>query len=201
MGRYFFRSVSKLKPVFISLFLALNLMIIFTAGLPDKSEFGRLYLRTVRPYMNFVGLEQPWSMFAPNPTTLNAYIEGVIYFKDGSQEIWSMPRPTKMNAWDIILGGDRYCMIAEKYLRADSYSDIWKDVSKYVARGVEALEGRGQGREVDMIQFYRYYNYVARPQKLFVYHGQLNTYSKEPTYYYYPPAKVRYEARHDYQRN
>jgi hypothetical protein len=191
MERYWERA----KLTAISIFVAFNLMIILTAAFPDRSELGRLILRTFGDYLDFTGLEQPWSMFAPNPMSLNSYVEVEIHFKNGSKEKWSLPRPTQMNGADKVIGGDRYRKFTQEYLMPDKNEDIWFDVARYVTRHVNKIEAVGQHREIEKLQFYRYYNYVEGPKKQFVRHGEKSgDYKKESVFYFYPANKEKYEV-------
>ncbi|WP_413560228.1 hypothetical protein [Bdellovibrio sp. HCB209] len=190
MVRYWERA----KLTVISVFVAIHLMWIFTASFPDRSELGRRILNTFGEYFDFVGLEQPWSMFAPNPMSLNSYVEVDIHFKDGSKEKWSLPRPTQMQGADKVIGGDRYRKFTQEYLMPEKNEDIWFDVARYVTRQVSKVEAAGKHREIERLQFFRYYNYVEDPKKVFVKHGEKNgEYKRESVFFYYPANKGKYE--------
>lgn len=184
----------KTKIFAIWIFIALHLAIIFTSSFPDRNKLSDLIQDKLSLYVDYTGLEQRWTMFAPNPTSLNAYVEAEISFEDGSMDTWIFPRPTKMTFWEIILGGDRYCTIAERYLKYERHAEIWSDVASYVENTIARLEADGKKREIKKIQFYRYHNYVENPEKVFILHGEKAPYEKEATYYFYPSAKVRHEA-------
>lgn len=189
------RTFERAKLFAISVFIAFHLMLILTASFPDRSELGRLILRTFGDYFDFVGLEQPWSMFAPNPMSLNSYVEAEIYFTDGSKEKWSLPRPTQMNGADKVIGGDRYRKFTQEYLMPEKNEEIWFDVARYVTRHVNKIEASGRKREVEKLQFFRYYNYVEDPRKFFVRHGEkAGEYKKESVFYFYPAKKGKYEV-------
>jgi hypothetical protein len=189
------RFLDRIKTLGISVFIAFNLMMIVTASLPDRSELGRLILRTFGSYLEVVGLEQPWSMFAPNPMSLNSYVEVEISFKDGSKEKWSFPRPTIMKGAEKILGGDRYRKFSQEYLMPEKNEDIWFDVSRYVTRQIYKLEANGKKRMIERLQFYRYYSWVEDPTKSFVLHGEKSPdYRKEGVFYFIPANKAKYEV-------
>ncbi|WP_413577499.1 hypothetical protein ACLVWU_03965 [Bdellovibrio sp. HCB290] len=169
-----------------------------TASFPDRSELGRLILRNFGYYIDVVGLEQPWSMFAPNPMSLNSYIEVEILFKDKSTEKWSLPRPTQMDGFSKVIGGDRYRKFTQEYLMPEKNEEIWFDVARYVARNVNHIEANGRKREIEKLQFFRYYNYVQDPQKVFVRHGDMSgEYKRESVFYFYPAKKEKYEISHN----
>ncbi len=195
----FFSLFRRTKIFAIWIFIALHLMIIFSSSFPDRNKLSDLIQDKLSLYIDYTGLEQRWTMFAPNPTSLNAYVEAEILFQDGTTDRWILPRPTKLNFWEIVLGGDRYCTIAERYLKVDRHQEIWSDVSNYVEREITDREVVGLKREIKKIQFYRYTNYVESPEKVFVLHGEKSPYEEEAAYYYYPNTKVRYEASHDSQ--
>ncbi|WP_413580564.1 hypothetical protein [Bdellovibrio sp. HCB288] len=194
MARYF----ERVKLAGISVFIAFNLMIIMTASFPDRSELGRLILRNFGYYIDVVGLEQPWSMFAPNPMSLNSYIEVEILFKDKSIEKWSLPRPTQMAGASKVIGGDRYRKFTQEYLMPDKNEEIWFDVARYVTRNVNQIESQGRKREIEKLQFYRYYNYVKNPTEVFVRHGEPSgEYKRESVFFFHPANKEKYEISHN----
>src|SRR5580658_2682380 len=60
--------------------------------LMPSSEIQTDALTLVRPYMTATGFMQGWNMFAPNPYTLDVYVETRIHYADGSVRSWTYPR-------------------------------------------------------------------------------------------------------------
>jgi len=72
-------------------------------------------------------------MFAPDPTTLNTYIEAEVTFRDGSMRVWSFPRMNELSYVDRYFK-ERYRKYSTEYLRVDSHSALWPDAARYIAR-------------------------------------------------------------------
>jgi hypothetical protein len=62
----------------ILLFLGLNISIFVISGLPDRSEVGRRWMKLISLYQSFFSLDQNWSMFAPNPSQVNSYVDAAL---------------------------------------------------------------------------------------------------------------------------
>ncbi|QDK38780.1 hypothetical protein [Bdellovibrio sp. NC01] len=187
----------KVKFVAISLFITLNVVLMATASLPDRSAVGDNILNVLWRYQTFFALDQMWSMFAPNPANVNAYLDAEITFKDGSKERWTFPRPSRMPSWEKLLGGERFRKYSQENLVPMEKSEVWFDMSRFVAREVVNLENQGKHREIKELQFYRHFNIVKPPQEKFIPHGQMSTeYQTEAVFHFIPtePQKVKYEA-------
>lgn len=54
----------------------------------------------VRPYMISTGLWQFWDMFAPNPNSLEVWLDAEVHFQDGSRQTVLYPKVSSMSHWD-----------------------------------------------------------------------------------------------------
>ncbi|MNJ96870.1 hypothetical protein D3C87_146040 [compost metagenome] len=178
------------------MFLALNIVMIVTGSLPDRSAVGEHIMRVIFPYQSFFGLDQMWSMFAPNPGSMNSYIDAQLLFKDGSIEKYTFPRPTQMDSMTKFLAGERFRKYSQENMLPLQRPEMWFDLSAYVAREVDKIEAKGRRRVLDQIQFSKHTNFVQPPDKVFIPHGQLSTQYTAEVVFNYKPAdkKVRYEA-------
>lgn len=184
----------------ILMFIALNVAMMVTAGLPDKSEVGRRFLRLISPYQSFFALDQNWSMFAPNPTSTNSYVEAVIRFTDGSMERWTFPRASQASSADRFTAGERFRKFSQEGLRpVEKKKDIWKDLGAFVERDVVKLESFGRKRTLSKLEFYRYSNRIKDPRKEFVKHGVLSKHFDSEMIYEYRPENTG--VKDDHQRN
>ena len=73
-------------------------------------------------------------------------------------------------------------------------SEVWFDLSYYVAREVDRIDQSGRKRTLVDIQFYKHTNLVQVPSKVFIPHGQLATkYETQAVFNYRPEQKVKNE--------
>ena len=187
--------VDKTKRAAIAVFFLANVIMMVTAALPNKSLLGKKILHGVRYYQAFLGLTQSWSMFAPNPSSRNSYVEAEILFTDGSKERWTFPRPSQMDASEKFLAGERYRKFAQEHL-AGKRTQLFDDLGRFTEREVEAIEGEGKKRQIEKIDFYKYTSVVLEPEVRFVPHGQLSSDFKEKLLYSFKlEKKVIHEAR------
>lgn len=182
----------------VSVFVAIHITLMVTSGLPDRSAVGDAILRKLEFYQVFFGLDQTWSMFAPNPASVNSYLDAVITFTDGSTEKWTFPRSSRMSPWDRFTAGERVRKYQQENLMPMQRAGMWFDLSRFLEREVSKLEKEGKGRVVAQIQFYRHVSHVKPPSEVFVEHGKVTTeFQKEAVFNYIAKEKVRYEAKNN----
>lgn len=75
----------------ISAFVVLTLVCIAATNLPE-SALRRDLMASGQPYLNALGLDQSWALFAPNPRRVLIDLRGVVTFDDGSSATWRFPR-------------------------------------------------------------------------------------------------------------
>lgn len=100
---------------------------------PLNKEFRNPFVEWIAPYMEWTGLWQSWAMFAPDPMRVNAHLEALIIFRDGSQAIWSFPRTQKQGYLERYLK-ERYRKWSSDYVRVDAYGSLWPDTARFIAR-------------------------------------------------------------------
>jgi hypothetical protein len=85
---------------------------------------------TAGAFVQVVGLEQDWALFAPNPRSYSVGVYATITHRDGRVETWVPPHnglllsPYRTYRW-------------QKYverLRGDDYSNIWEPSARWIAR-------------------------------------------------------------------
>ena len=74
----------------ISLLVALTLAAIVVVNMPGSVTKDRL-LTYAQPYVNALGLDQGWAVFAPNPRGQSAFLEARIVFRDGTTASRPLP--------------------------------------------------------------------------------------------------------------
>jgi len=93
---------------------------------------GKVHHTIVRDYMVGSGFMQGWGMFAPDPYSLDVYVEARVHYADGSTKIWPFPRMNKMSFWQRY-GKERW----RKYIEVahqDSWNFLWPVMGRYAAR-------------------------------------------------------------------
>lgn len=188
--------MARITKAVVSFFIFFHILVMVTSGLPDRSAIGKNLLKELQWYQIFFGLDQTWSMFAPNPTAVNSYLDAVITFKDGSTERWTFPRSSQMDDWDRFTGGERFRKYQQENLRSLEKTEMWFDLGRFLEREINLIEKTGQGRTFESVQFYRHSNTVKPPTVIFVEHGRLSSeFQSEAVFQYKATEKVRYEAQ------
>jgi len=88
MGERF--EASALGRVLISAFVIATLLALVVWNMPD-SELRREGLHAARPYVNALGLDQNWGVFAPNPRRQTIALEATLTYATGTTRTWHLP--------------------------------------------------------------------------------------------------------------
>ena len=85
----------------ISAFLVATVLAIGVSNLPE-SEIRRQAGRVTDPYVNAVGLNQNWSVFAPDPRRQVVELRARVLYPGGKTRIWRVPRGNRFFGayWD-----------------------------------------------------------------------------------------------------
>lgn len=128
--------MSKVKKLFISAFIVLNLLSMIRVHVPlDYKFFSNIY-RPVDSYLSFFSVYQDWYMFAPNPSRTNYDLSAEVEFTDGSKVLWYFPRAFEMGLGDKYAFGERYRKFIGEGVRKNDNSFMWKDTAKFALRKV-----------------------------------------------------------------
>lgn len=83
----------------------------------------------LRPIMNTVALDQSWSVFAPNPTTISLAVEADVYLANGD-----VIRHTFPHGDDLIGAYREYRWRKwERRIRLDRNDHLWRHTAEWVA--------------------------------------------------------------------
>lgn len=74
----------------ISAFLIVTLLAVLVTNLPD-SQLRRTLSEKTQPYLNAIGLDQNWGVFAPDPRREAIGMKARIAYADGTTESWEPP--------------------------------------------------------------------------------------------------------------
>lgn len=179
----------------ISGFIAVNLVVLAFDSVPNPSLFEEKALGLLAGYQKTFALFQGWSMFAPNPSRENLFVDADIYFEDGSQEKWGFPR-TNLEARGAMMMRERLRKYMQDNLEMKDREDLWLDLSRFVARDVDGFESQRGHRRISGIQFYRHTNYIPKVEDEFIPHGQFAVkYDVTPAFYYSPTVGGHYGTK------
>jgi len=120
--------------VVISAVIVVLLLAVVIGNLPD-SALQRDASPYARPLLLATGLDQSWSVFAPDPRSQVIDLQALVGLSDGTGEIWRIPTggPFVGAYWDY-----RWRKFEEQLI-ADAHSELWPAFAGWVA-------ARGDGR-------------------------------------------------------
>jgi hypothetical protein len=120
----------------ISAFLLVTLISIVIANFP-RSTLRRDVLRVSAPYLNATGLDQGWSLFAPNPRRQSIALYARVQFANGAAQTWGVPHgdPLTGNYWDS------HWQKWVVFVVNGRHRDLWKPAAEFIARDL-ARPGR-----------------------------------------------------------
>lgn len=116
----------------ISVFILFNMIAILSWAIPLNVVPLTQIKEIVRPYLLWTGLFQTWDFFAPNPRPVNSYIQAVAVSQDHHTSVFNFPR-MELLSHAARYREERYRKFAE-VLCDPSYSAMWPDVARHVAR-------------------------------------------------------------------
>jgi hypothetical protein len=119
------------KPV-ISALIIFHISMIFCWLFPINQFFVSL-VQPFRRYLVFMGFDQDYSMFGPNPRDTNVQLLAVVTYKSGSTKVWIYPRMERLSLIDRIRK-ERYRKFAYDSIAWDKYRFFWPDLARYIAR-------------------------------------------------------------------
>jgi hypothetical protein len=125
--------LKRIKKPLVVAFLIWHLSALFVCAWPGSSAL-RNHLGVVfRPYFGFFHLWQNWSMFAPEPSSLNAFVRVEVKYKDGKVRWFDLPRMSELGYVDKYFQ-ERYRKWAVDNIRSDDSRGYWPAAARYLAR-------------------------------------------------------------------
>lgn len=168
----------------IQCFVIFHIIVLVCCGVPGSFPLKDRLLQVLNPYALRVGLWQYWNMFAPEPFSLNAYLEAEIEFADGTKSVWSFPQMSKMGYFERMCS-ERYRKWAVDEIRLDEKSLFWADTARYVARKAQT----DPSNPPHIVSLRRHWHVIEDPNLAFVPVGSRVLASRFQTYRFY-----RYEV-------
>ncbi len=127
---------TRLGRLLISALLLITLATTIVVNLPG-SRLTRDAVRVAGRYLNVTGLDQSWSLFAPDPRLRSIAIEARVQYADGSTRAWKLPRGGALigSYWDY-----HWQKWLEFVLDAH-HPALWRPAALFIARA-DARPGR-----------------------------------------------------------
>jgi predicted DCC family thiol-disulfide oxidoreductase YuxK len=113
----------------LSTLIVVSLIAIVAINLPG-SDLRRQLLRPGQPYLNALGIDQNWSLFAPNPRRVVLDVSATVAYDDGRTAQWTFPH-------DGALVGTyrdyRWRKWAENLISPLNAAPLWRPAALWVA--------------------------------------------------------------------
>lgn len=116
----------------VNAFLLFHIFTITCWSIPIRPPFFELCRSKVTPYFRWSGLFQSWDTFAPEPWSINSYLEATVVYRDGERKTWAFPRMEHLGLTARYIEG-RYRKFEEN-LQRDGNDALWPDVARHIAR-------------------------------------------------------------------
>ena len=123
----------------ISFLLVVTLAALIVTNMPASHTKDRLW-PLADPYLNALGLDQNWAIFAPNPRNPIVFVETHIDYADGTSAV----RPSRPSPGLAAYRDYRWHKFAEQ-MRLDRHADVWPAFARFVVER-ERAAGRGPAR-------------------------------------------------------
>lgn len=174
--------MAKFKKLLVSLFIVMNFMMMIRAQLKDNSPVISFIYTPVTYIQNALSMWRGWSMFAPNPLRINGFLDAKIVYTDGSEMIWTFPRPQEGSLVQRYMYGERYRKYTMDGLRLDSKKFLWKDGARFVLRKTAKLHN---GKRPEKVILRRRFKTIKNWNKKFVKHNMEIPKNEYNTYEFY----------------
>jgi hypothetical protein len=114
----------------ISVFVVVTFAAVLISLLPGNAAIQQKLIGTTQPYINALGLDQNWGVFAPNPRQQVLELQAHVRYADGRVSTWHLPDggPFIGATWDY-----RWRKLVE-YVTAEDYQQYWRPVASFIAR-------------------------------------------------------------------
>jgi hypothetical protein len=148
---------SRTGRILINAFLIVTLVAVVITNLPE-SELRHEALKAAKPYLNGLGLDQVWSVFAPDPRRVSIDLEARVKFKDGTTATWRPPQGGDVLGayWDY-----RWRKWMENVIQDANRERLWHATAVYVAR--QEREGGRVPASVTLVRRWQQLKPPGRP--------------------------------------
>jgi len=143
----------------ISGFILFHCIAIACYAIPINSLLVTDISRLIGPYMVWTGLVQSWTLFAPEPFSINTRLEAEITYRGGATRIWQFPSPQDFSYAERYLK-ERQRKWAVDGIRLDMTAPVWPDAARYVAR----LNNIDPAEPPVTVRLVRYWSDIVLPE-------------------------------------
>ena len=132
----------------------MTLLAIVVTNLPE-SYLRREALKAARPYLEALGVDQNWRIFAPDPRQTSLQVEARVRYADGSVAFWRPPRGGDLVGayWDY-----RWAKWIENVTQDGNRRVLWRPAAEFVA-----AELRDEGRRPRSVTLVRRWQDLRPP--------------------------------------
>jgi hypothetical protein len=116
-------------------------------------------LKPMEPAILYTGLWQAWTMFSPDPRSVNLDLDAIITYEDGSTETWIYPRADKYSLLERV-PKERFRKYGYDHLNWDAEKELWPDFAGWVARTHNTA-----GKRPKQIKLERHFAYIPPPEE------------------------------------
>lgn len=150
----------------LSIILLYIMMMMKTHFPADKALFKAVYYPVDR-IQYFLGFNQTWMMFSPNPSRLDSLVKGEVEFSDGTSVIFDFLENNEKSLSYKYLKGEKFRKFSSENLRQDNNKYLWSDASDYVLRKIQ----KDISKQAVKVSLIRYWNETPDWNKSFIKHG------------------------------
>ena len=122
---------SELGRILISAWLIVTIVVVVAINVPSDSYLREKILSFGKPYLNAVGLDQNWRVFAADPRHVSLDLRARVSYADGTSGVWRLPRGSAVlgNYWDY-----RWRKWMENAVQESRRDQLWRPAALFVAR-------------------------------------------------------------------
>jgi hypothetical protein len=142
----------------INFFIIIHLFLIIIWLFPVNKQFLDL-LRFFRGYIIFIGLDQDYSMFAPDPRKINRHLFALITFQDQSTVIYPYPQMERLAPLSA-MQKERYRKFGNDNIVAPCFKMFLPDFARYIAR-----QSICRNNQPELISIYQVDRQIPEPQQ------------------------------------
>jgi hypothetical protein len=151
----------------VDVFVLVLLALMLATGLPEWIPGVRTAQRWVDPLADVTGVQQSnWQLFAPEPDSMNTWVEAVVTYSDGSTRTIASPDWQRRTLLEKFVQG-RWPKILD-YVRRDDWKGLWEPYALWVARTAPPPDG---ARPVE-VKLIRHWWNVPAPSQLAADHAR-----------------------------
>jgi hypothetical protein len=132
-----------MKRIAANVCICVSGFLLLVDALPSLAPWHRRLKAGIDPLLDATGLwQQEWDLFAPTPTSRNAWMSARIECVDGTTITWESVRPGELSVLQkfLLFRETQYF----EHIRSNSHSGAWESLADYLGRTETAGGGRAK---------------------------------------------------------